>query len=564
MSIPERALPQQRAEPDRPATRRSRLSGWRRWRPQWGRPRLGRRGRRVLIGIGILVALLVIASFFVDEPIRRAIEHQMNARLKGYTAHIERLSFHPIGGSLTLYNLVFIQDAHPDPPVLRVPRLDASVQWKALFFGRVVANFRFQEPELYADRTHVEKEAKDPTPLEQHGWQQAFEAIYPLKINEVKIVDGRVTYVDEGPYKPLTLRKVNVVAENIRNVHSRDRIYPSTLKADAAVFDAGTLRIDGNADFLAEPHLGVKAAVELQGIELDYFKPITNRQNVIVQRGTLAAKGKVEYAPTIKMVDLQEAVVRDIRVDYVHTPTKAGAPKAAAVKTEQTARQATKREDLILRIRDFRVLHADVGVVNKAITPPFRMFLSDAEMRVSNVSNRLSEGIGKIEVRGKFMGSGGTHVVANFRPDQRGPDFDADIKIEHTDMRAMNDLLRAYGKFDVVGGDFSFYSELHVKNGYLNGYVKPLFKDVKAYDPEQDRDKGFTRRLYERVISGVSKLLKNVPRKEVATKVDISGPLESAHGSTWQAVTNLIRNAFFKAILPGFEREVTESRGGKG
>jgi len=563
MSIPERAFPERHPEADPSRTRRSRLSGWR-WRPRWSRPRLGRRGKQVLAGLGILVALLVIASFFVDEPIRRAIESQMNQRLKGYTAHIEKLSFHPIGGSLTLYNLVFIQDAHPEPPVLRVPRLDASVQWKALIFGRVVANFRFQEPELYADRTHVEKEAKDPTPLTQHGWQEAFEAIYPLKINEVKIVDGRVTYVDDGPYKPLTLRRVNVVAENIRNVRSRDRVYPSELRVDAQVFEAGKLSIDGNADFLAEPHLGVRAAVDLEGIELDYFRPITNRQNISVQRGTLAAKGRVEYASTIKMVDLEQAVIRDIRIDYIHTPSKTGAPKAAVVKTERTARQATQREDLIVRVRDFRVLHADVGLVNKTVTPEVRIFLGDADMRVSNVSNRLSEGIGKIDIRGKFMGSGATQVVANFRPDEKGPDFDAEIKIENTDMRAMNDLLRAYGKFDVVSGEFSFYSELHVKNGYLNGYLKPLFKGVKAYDPEKDRDKRFTQKLWERMINVVSKVMKNVPRKEVATKVDISGPLESAHGSTWQAVGNLIRNAFFKAILPGFEGEVSDKRGGKG
>jgi hypothetical protein len=553
MSIPERALPEPRREADRPRARRFRFSGRR-----WGRPRLGRRGRRVLAGIGILVALIVIASFFVDEPIRRAIESQMNRRLKGYTARIERLSFHPIGASLTLSGLAFTQDAHPDPPVLNVPRLEASVQWKALIFGRVVANFRIVEPTLYVDRKHVEKEAQDPTPLDQHGWQQAFEAIYPLKINQVKIVDGQVTYVDDGPFKPLTLRRVNVLAENIRNIRSRDRVYPSDLRVEALVFDAGRLAIDGNADFLAEPHLGVKAAITLDGIELDYFRPLISRQNVSVQRGTLAAKGRVEYAPTIKMVDLEAAVIRDVRIDYIHTPKNIGVTKTAAVKTERTTRQAANRSDLILRIRDFRVIHADVGLVNKTVTPEFRMFLSDAEMRVSNVSNRLSEGVGRIEVRGKFMGSGATQVVANFRPEQRGPDFDAEIKIENTDMKAMNDLLRAYGKFDVVSGTFAFYSELHVKNGHLTGYVKPLFKDVKAYDPEQDRDKTFVRRLYERIISGVSKLMKNVPRKEVATKIDISGPLETAHGSTWQAVGNLIRNAFFKAILPGFDRQVSE------
>jgi hypothetical protein len=519
----------------------------------------------VLIGVGILLALIVIASFFIDEPIRRAIESQMNGRLKGYSVRIERASFHPIGGSLTLHGLTFTQDAHPDPPVLNVPQLDASVQWKALFRARVVANFRIVEPRLHVDLKHIQKEAQDPTPLDQHGWQEAFEAIYPLKINEVKIVDGQVTYVDDGPFKPLTLKRVNVLAENIRNIRSRDRVYPSDLRLDAVVFDAGRLTIDGNVDFLAEPHLGVKADVALEGIELDYFRPITSRQNVSVQRGTLAAKGRVEYAPTIKMVDLEEAVIQNVRIDYIHTAKDAGVTKAAAVKTERTAQQAATRSDLILRVRAFRVMHADLGLVNKTVIPEFRMFLSDADIRIGNVSNRLSEGVGKVEVRGKFMGSGATHVVGSFRPEQKGPDFDVDIKIENTDMKAMNDILRAYGKFDVVSGNFSFYSELRVKNGYLNGYVKPLFKDVKAYDPEQDRDKTFVRRLYERIISGVSKIMKNVPRKEVATKVDISGPLETAHPKTWQAVANLIRNAFFKAILPGFEHQVAEpKRAGKG
>jgi hypothetical protein len=120
----------------------------------------------------------------------------------------------------------------------------------------------------------------------------------------------------------------------------------------------------------------------------------------------------------------------------------------------------------------------------------------------------------------------------------------------------MNDMLRAHGKFDVVSGVFSFYSELKVKNGQIGGYVKPLFKDVQAYDPAQDRHKSAPRKVYEKLVTGVSKLMKNVPRKEVATEIDISGPVENPSGSTLQAIVKLIQNAFFKAILPGFDREV--------
>jgi hypothetical protein len=129
------------------------------------------------------------------------------------------------------------------------------------------------------------------------------------------------------------------------------------------------------------------------------------------------------------------------------------------------------------------------------------------------------------------------------------------VQIEDTDLRTMNDALRAYGKFDVTGGVFSFYSEIGVKNRQVTGYVKPLFKDIRAFDPEQDRNKSTGRKLYEHMISGVSKVLKNIPRKEVATRVDLSGPLDQPQTSTVQAIVKLVQNAFFKAILPGFERE---------
>lgn len=505
--------------------------------------------------IVLLVALVATGSLFVDEPLRRVIERQMNGSMKGYSASIGRLSFHPLGFSLTLHDLVFRQDAQPDPPVLHVPRLDASVQWKALLHHRVVANFRFERPSVYADRRQAETEAKDPTPLREHGWQDAFEAIYPLKINRVRIVDGRVTYVDAGPFKPLELREVNVKADNIRNVRSREREYPSELRLEAQAFQSGRIAIDGNADFLAEPHLAIRAGVALSGIELDYFKPITNRVNVTVRRGTLSARGEVEYTPTIKVVDLEQAIVRDVEIDYVHTPAYAGLARKATVATVETTKQVANDRALRVRARDVQIIHSTFTLVDRTAVPPFRLFLADADLSVQNVSNQAAEGPALVRVRGKFMGSGATDAAVSFRTTPRGPDVDAAVRIEDTDMTAMNEILRTYGKFDVVGGLFSFYSELSVKDGYLTGYVKPLMREVRAYDPEQDRDKTWGRRMYERLITLTSKILRNFPRKEVATRADIEGPVESPRMRILPVVGRAIRNAFFEAILPGFEDE---------
>jgi hypothetical protein len=159
------------------------------------------------------------------------------------------------------------------------------------------------------------------------------------------------------------------------------------------------------------------------------------------------------------------------------------------------------------------------------------------------------------------MGSGATIADATFRPEKSGPDFDLAVKIENTDMRAMNDVLRAYGKFDVVSGLFSFYSELSVKNQRIEGYVKPLFRDLKAYDKRQDEEKSAFRKLYEKLVGGVSKLLENRPRDEVATKTEVVGRVDDPKTSTLQVIVNLIQNAFFRAILPGFDEELARGSG---
>jgi hypothetical protein len=127
-------------------------------------------------------------------------------------------------------------------------------------------------------------------------------------------------------------------------------------------------------------------------------------------------------------------------------------------------------------------------------------------------------------------------------------------------MRELNNLWRAYGNFDVVGGLFSLYTELKVKNGAVSGYIKPLFKDVDAYDPHQDKNKGVFHKVYEGLIGGISWLLENRPRAEVATVTTVSGKLENPHTSTAEALFGLVQNAFLKAILPGFEKAVGQPK----
>ena len=159
------------------------------------------------------------------------------------------------------------------------------------------------------------------------------------------------------------------------------------------------------------------------------------------------------------------------------------------------------------------------------------------------------------------MGTGAARASGTLRKESSaGPDFDLDAAIEDTPVTALNDLFRSYGKFDVSAGIFSFYSELKVARGHIDGYVKPLFRDMKVYDRRQDAEKSLFKKLYEKIVGGVAALLENRKTDEVATKADISGPVGNAGASTLQVIGRLIENAFFRAILPGFEEQVTRAR----
>jgi hypothetical protein len=505
----------------------------------------------------LILILVFIAAFLLDEPLRRKMEADINSSLKGYTVRIGRLDFHPVGLSLDLEESTIYQSAHPDPPIAHIPKLSAGIHWKALLRGRLVADFELDNPTIRFDLTQFGQEAQDETPIKEKGWQDAVQAIYPLKINRLAIRDGDVTYIDKGPFPPLQIRQINFIAENIRNVHSQEGTYPSPVEMEAVVFDTGRLKLKAHADFLAEPHVAFNGDFQVEKVALDYFRPITERYNLSVRKGSLDAEGFIEYAAAGEKVIIKKVNLDGIDGDYIHE-TPSAPTEQIAKKVGQTARKYSNEPTLEVKVDELAVRNSRLGFVNRAAKPPYRVFFTDVAIEIQNFSNHLKDGVARGKAKAKFMGSGPTQIEFAFRPENKGPDFDLILAIDNTDMRTMNDLLRAYGNFDVVAGMFSFYSEIKVRQGKIDGYVKPLFRDMKVYDQRQDREKSVFQKLYEGLVGGIAGLLQNRPREEVATQTSIAGDIEAPQTSTWETVLRLIQNAFFKAILPGFEKEVSQ------
>jgi uncharacterized protein involved in outer membrane biogenesis len=114
--------------------------------------------------------------------------------------------------SVELKDVVLLQDAHPDPPLVRVPRLSAGVQWRALLSGLVVSDIQIEQPAVHLNLTRVRQEARDEVPVQERGWQEALQAVSPLQINHLRIVDGEFTYIDADTRRPVRLSQLNVRA----------------------------------------------------------------------------------------------------------------------------------------------------------------------------------------------------------------------------------------------------------------------------------------------------------------------------------------------------------------
>jgi hypothetical protein len=675
---------------------------------------------------GLAVAVVVVVSA-ADEPLRRYLERRLNESLDGYTVTIGELDLRLLGFALDLGEVTVVQDARPSPPVVYIPRWRTSVDGRALLFLALAADTTFTHPAIFVTREQTSVEARDDTKMIDRGWQRAVEAVYPLEINTLRVVDGSISYYDVGDVPPMELRHVDFEARDIRNVRSAAGEYPSPMSLTADVL-GGRLTASGNADLLAEPVPRLVADVALYDADLVPLAPIARRWDIAVRRGTIETAGRLSFGAEDTTVSLERLVVSEPALEYVrasraderHVERAVEAAAAAARKPgvrvdlqdvrirggtlvlkiggvtgadgtvyaaaeelpplelarldlhvmgisseprprEQPTRfelrstvlgkarvTTTGTTDLLaepyptlradfdlseaplaafaalarrwafelkggtlaasgrldvareqsalalrrvsvakpsvtyvertptderriehaaraaadaeakpafrLDVEDARIRDGTFAFAEESAIPPYRLALTRSDVTVRGFSNQRSKRRGNASLRGRFMQSGSASIDATFANGTSRPELDLRVRLEDVQLVELNDLLRATAGFDVVAGRFSFYSDLAVQDGRVDGYVKPFLKDVDVYDRKQDAGKGLGHQAYEAAVGAAGTLLANRSRDQVATRADISGPIEHPDAATWQIVSGLLRNAFWKALLPGLDR----------
>jgi hypothetical protein len=365
--------------------------------------------------------------------------------------------------------------------------------------------------------------------------------------------NGDVRYHSEAQVDPIQLHNLDLTAANVTNRPPEHEPYPSELRAKARLAENAEVDLDSHVDFLATPTPRLDGDLKVRDLSLRTLRSLASPYNVQLHQGVLDLTGHVNYSAQTTKVDVHDLALEDARIDYVHTAQTKAKEMQRAKKGAQAAKDVHHDPSVVVKVAHGKILHSDVGFIDTAASPDYRVFVSDLNVDLDNFSNRPEDGMGNLKLTGNFMGSGPTVVTGAFRPEKPNPDFTVQVRIIKTPVTALNKLLEAHGRMDAKQGTFAFFSDMKVKNNRIEGYVKPFLKDVQLYDPEQDADKQTLRKLYEAVANGVLNLFTSTSTGQVATETDVSGPVENPQTSTWQILGKLVQNAFFKAILPGFE-----------
>ncbi|MAQ71355.1 MAG: hypothetical protein CL565_04080, partial [Alphaproteobacteria bacterium] len=227
-------------------------------------------GYFIIIIVILLVAGRIYLPYWVKNYVNRTLDN-----IDGYSGSISDVDLALWRGAYQIDDLILVKDDGPkNTPFLTIKKTDLSVEWRALFKGKVVAEVDLYSPEMnmvFAGTNAVQTGTDT-------DWTQAIKDLMPLDINRVGIHSGRINYKDftSSPDINLYLSSLDATVTNLRNVEDENVALPSDIKANAGTIGEGRFTLDGKLNVLKKTpdfDLNMKA----EGVALPSVNDFTNK-----------------------------------------------------------------------------------------------------------------------------------------------------------------------------------------------------------------------------------------------------------------------------------------------
>ncbi|MDW7690306.1 DUF748 domain-containing protein [Flammeovirgaceae bacterium SG7u.111] len=234
--------------------------------------------KRYYIFIAIALLLIVgrlVLPHYVAKYVNKTLDN-----IEGYHGQIEDVDLHLYRGAYVIKQLKIVKtDGDAPVPFVDIPTTDLSVEWKSLFKGSLVGEISFTNPELNfiasVESESTEKAKTTKQTGEEVDWTEPLKELLPIKINHLKIVDGKITFQDlmAKPQVELFIDSLYMDVSNLSNVVRNDKKLPSVVALTGRSIGEGSLDISGKANFVKQiPDLDLKVKfTEVELVALNKF-----------------------------------------------------------------------------------------------------------------------------------------------------------------------------------------------------------------------------------------------------------------------------------------------------
>lgn len=253
-------------------------------------------------------------------------------------------------------------------------------------------------------------------------------------------------------------------------------------------------------------------------------------------RGSLVGRIRLER-PELNFVDAKSAA---------DSQTGGGGPWLAMI-----------RDLFPLRIDSVEIVDGKVAFRAFDTEPPVDVYLSRVRGTVedlTNIQDDLTPLFARVSVQALAMDDAEVELAVALDPFSYRPTFKLALRMLGLDVERLNSLSRAYAGLDFERGWFDLVVELDVKEGSVDGYVKPLFRDVTVLDVSEDVADPL-QATWEAIVQIAAQLLENPPRRQVGSLVPVSGRIDQPRPDLLAAIGNVLYNAFTRAYLPNLHGE---------
>ncbi|HET9448258.1 MAG TPA: DUF748 domain-containing protein, partial [Steroidobacteraceae bacterium] len=234
-----------------------------------------RRRHKYLLIIGIVVVVLVAARVAL-EPILVNYVNDTLDELPAYDGHIGDIDVALLRGGYDIQDIEIVKTGSGQPvPFFKADRIDATVEWRSLMRGSLVAQGELFRPQINL----VQGESEEQSQLgKEVNWVDQFKELFPFRFNTVRVHDGTVTFTAPGiqTKDALVARHLNGQLSNLTNVADSAKETFARYEFTAEVLDGGQARIDGGIDPLAaKPTFDLN--LRLENVQLPQVNPWLTR-----------------------------------------------------------------------------------------------------------------------------------------------------------------------------------------------------------------------------------------------------------------------------------------------